>query len=176
MRLPDARRDIAWSSLTCSATRLPSPPSLAAHCVFRLTRIDRRSVPNQSLHDFTSGVTVARMKSGNPPGLLPGFHFIQRRLRRRPNKSRKMKIIGYSDKLSAAPGETISFMVNCELPTYTAEVVRIVCGDTNPQGPGVKEKVVKTPVNNTYKGRKQTIEAGSYVTIPSSPLLENLGS
>src|SRR5262249_53201293 len=77
---------------------------------------------------------------------------------------------------SAAPGETISFMVNCELPSYTAEVVRIICGDTNPQGPGVKEKVVKMPINNTYRGRKQTIEAGSYVTIPSSPLLENLGS
>ncbi|HEV8718505.1 MAG TPA: N,N-dimethylformamidase beta subunit family domain-containing protein [Candidatus Binatia bacterium] len=87
-----------------------------------------------------------------------------------------MKITGYGDKLSAAPGETIRFMVNCELPRYTAEVVRIICGDTNPKGPGVKEKVVKTPVNNTYKGRKQTIEAGSYVTIPSSPLLENLGS
>jgi N,N-dimethylformamidase len=87
-----------------------------------------------------------------------------------------MKITGYSDKLSAAPGETVKFMVNCELPTYTAEVVRIVCGDTNPKGPGVTEKVVKTPINKTYKGRKQTIEAGSYATIPSSPFLENLGS
>lgn len=85
-----------------------------------------------------------------------------------------MKITGYCDKLSAAPGETIQFMVNCELPTYTVDVVRIVCGDTNPAGPGVKEKVVKTPVSKTYKGRKQTIEAGSYVMIPSSPLLENL--
>ncbi len=85
-----------------------------------------------------------------------------------------MKITGYCDKLSAAPGETIQFMVNCELPTYTVDVVRIICGDTNPAGPGVKEKVVKTPVSKTYKGRKQTIEAGSYVMIPSSPLLENL--
>src|SRR5713226_122512 len=86
----------------------------------------------------------------------------------------EMKITGYCDKLSATPGETIQFMVNCELPTYTADVVRIICGDTNPAGPGVKEKVVKTPVSKTYKGRKQTIEAGSYVTIPSSPLMENL--
>jgi N,N-dimethylformamidase beta subunit-like, C-terminal/Concanavalin A-like lectin/glucanases superfamily len=87
-----------------------------------------------------------------------------------------MKITGYGDKLSATPGETIKFMVNCELPAYTVEVVRIICGDTNPAGPGVKEKVVKTPVNKTYKGRKQTIEVGSYVTIPSNPLLENLES
>ncbi len=92
------------------------------------------------------------------------------------NEEEKMRITGYCDKLSAAPGETIKFMVNCELSAYTAEVVRIICGDTNPQGPGVKEKVVKTPVNKTYKGRKQAIEAGSYVVIPSTPLLESLGS
>ncbi len=80
-----------------------------------------------------------------------------------------MKITGYSDKLSAAPGETVKFMVNCELPTYTADIVRIICGDTNPAGPGVKEKVVRTAVSKTYKGRKQAIEAGT-------PLLDNLES
>ena len=87
-----------------------------------------------------------------------------------------MKITGYCNKLSGASGETIKFMVNCELPTYRVDVVRIICGDTNPQGPGVKEKVVRTPINKTYKGRKQAIEAGSYVVIPNSPLLENLES
>ena len=87
-----------------------------------------------------------------------------------------MKITGYADTLSAAPGETISFMVNCELPRYRVEVVRIICGDTNPAGPGVKEHVVKTPVSKTYTGRRQTIEAGSYVTIPNRPPLEALDS
>ena len=87
-----------------------------------------------------------------------------------------MKITGYADKLSAAPGETISFMVNCELPRYRVEVVRIICGDTNPAGPGVKEQAVKTPVSKTYAGRRQTIEAGSYVTIPTRPPLEDLDS
>jgi N,N-dimethylformamidase beta subunit-like protein/concanavalin A-like lectin/glucanase superfamily protein len=87
-----------------------------------------------------------------------------------------MKITGYSDKISAAPGETLSFMVNCELPTYQAEIVRIICGDSNPAGPGVKEKVVKTSANKTYKGRKQGIEAGSYVTIPHSAVLAHLES
>lgn len=87
-----------------------------------------------------------------------------------------MKITGYSDKLSAAPGETIKFMVNCELPTYAVDVVRIICGDTNPAGPGVKEKVVRTPVSKTYKGRKQAIETGSYAIIPGSPVLDSLES
>ncbi|MCS6925707.1 MAG: LamG domain-containing protein [Candidatus Binatia bacterium] len=87
-----------------------------------------------------------------------------------------MKVIGYSDKLSAAPGETVRFMVHCQLPTYRVDIVRVICGDTNPQGPGVKEQVVKTPVNKTYRGRRQTIETGSYVTIPHCPLLETLNS
>lgn len=87
-----------------------------------------------------------------------------------------MKITGYSDKVSVRAGETLSFMVNCELPSYEVEVVRIICGDTNPEGPGVKEKVVKTPIDGSYKGRKQIIEAGSYVTIPTNPVLENLDS
>jgi N,N-dimethylformamidase len=87
-----------------------------------------------------------------------------------------MKITGYSDKISVLPGETIQFMVNCELPTYQAEIVRIICGDTNPAGPGVKEKVINTLANKTYKGRKQVIESGSYITVPNHPLLENLQS
>src|SRR5262245_23129105 len=87
-----------------------------------------------------------------------------------------MKITGYSDKISALPGESIKFMVNCELPTYQAEIVRIICGDTNPTGPGVKEKIINTPANKTYKGRKQSIESGSYISIPTHPLLENLQS
>lgn len=87
-----------------------------------------------------------------------------------------MRITGYSDKVSARAGETISFMVNCELPSYDVEVVRIICGDVNPAGPGVKEKVVKTAIDGSYKGRTQTIESGSYVTIPTNPVLETLDS
>ena len=87
-----------------------------------------------------------------------------------------MRITGYSDKISVRPGETIQFMVNCELPRYKAEIVRIVCGDLNPAGPGVKEQVVQTAANKSYKGRRQTIEFGSYVTIPSRSTLEKLTS
>ena len=91
-------------------------------------------------------------------------------------RSEKMKITGYSDKISVRPGETIQFMVNCELPRYKVEIVRLICGDLNPAGPGVKEQVVQTAANTSYPGRKQTIEAGSYVTIPDRPLLGQLNS
>jgi len=76
-----------------------------------------------------------------------------------------MKITGYADKISARPGETVHFMVNCELPEYRAEVVRIVCGDENPAGPGVKERRVRTAADGVYPGRRQTIESGSYAVV-----------
>ncbi|MBM3944302.1 MAG: LamG domain-containing protein [SAR202 cluster bacterium] len=82
-----------------------------------------------------------------------------------------MDVIGYSDRLGVRPGETIKFMVSSNKPTYKAEVVRLVHGDTNPKGPGFKEKAVKTSVSGEYKGRKQAIPLGSYAIVGHSPLL-----
>ena len=88
-----------------------------------------------------------------------------------------MKITGYADKISAAPGETIKFMVNSEAgKRYRADIVRVICGDENPDGPGYQEKVVKTATNGTYKSRKQVIHAGSFVEIGASDMLDGLES
>ena len=84
-----------------------------------------------------------------------------------------LKITGYSDRLYCRPGQSIEFKVNCELATYRADIVHIICGDTNPDGPGVKEVVIATPVNGDYPGRPQTISAGSYVEVPNVPALES---
>ena len=87
-----------------------------------------------------------------------------------------LKITGYSDQISVAPGDSIKFMVNCEHPEYQAKIVRVVSGDLNPEGPGVIEEIIDTPANGTYPGRKQEIYAGSYAMVPSSAPLESLGS
>ncbi len=84
-----------------------------------------------------------------------------------------LTLTGYSDLLYCRPGDTIGFKVNCAAaPQYLAEIVRIVCGDTNPDGPGVKETVVDTPANGVYPGRPQDIKAGSYVAVPDAPALQ----
>ncbi len=87
-------------------------------------------------------------------------------------------IVGYSDKISATPGEAIKFMVSCTgAKSYRAEFVRIIHGDTNPAGPGYKEEKIKAPaLAKTFPGRKQEIHAGSYVAIPDSPLFHDLSS
>ena len=83
-------------------------------------------------------------------------------------------IVGYSDRLSVRPGETVRFMVSCERPAYRADIVRLIHGDPNPEGPGFKEEVVPTPINGDYPGREQIIRTGSYAMVPDAPILQPL--
>lgn len=82
-----------------------------------------------------------------------------------------MRLTGYSDKFSVHPGDTIKFYVNCAGPAeYSAEIVHLIHGDTNPRGPGVIEPSVLADVNKTYKGRRQIIHSGSYGYVADTPL------
>ncbi len=86
-------------------------------------------------------------------------------------------IVGYSDRIYCRPGDTVSFKVSCEsVAGYDAEIVRLVCGDDNPKGPGVKEVAFKTAIDGHYAGRKQKIHAGSYVVVPDAPALRRVES
>ena len=82
-----------------------------------------------------------------------------------------MQIVGYSDRLSAQPGDTLKFMVSCELPAYRADIVRLIHGNTDPNGPGFKEELIPSPVSGEHPGRKQAIHSGSHVIVPDSPVL-----
>src|SRR3954463_14823039 len=86
-----------------------------------------------------------------------------------------MQIVGYADRFSIAPGETIRFMVSSELPSYHAEIIRLIHGDPNPAGPGVKEEILQTAVGGDYPGRVQALPRGSHVLV-DAPALGQLGS
>jgi N,N-dimethylformamidase beta subunit-like protein/concanavalin A-like lectin/glucanase superfamily protein len=88
----------------------------------------------------------------------------------------RMGIVGYADHLSAQPGDTIAFMVSSAAPRYRADIVRIIHGDINPKGPGMKETVVDTPVNREYAGRHQVLPMGSHVTVADNAALRLSGS
>jgi N,N-dimethylformamidase len=82
---------------------------------------------------------------------------------------RTLGITGYADRISVRPGETIRFMVSLETPArYRADLVRVVCGDCNPKGPGYKEVEIASPANGEYQGRHQPIRAGSYAIVPGA--------
>ena len=89
-----------------------------------------------------------------------------------------LTILGYGDQLSVRPGETIRFMVSCEdhAPTFHADVVRLVCSDDSPAGPGYKELEVESPVNRDYPGRRQHAYGGSYVMVPASAAIRTMAS
>jgi N,N-dimethylformamidase len=77
------------------------------------------------------------------------------------------RIIGYSDPLTARPGNTVRFMVSCEVPDYRATLVRLIHGDLDPRGPGFKADAcdVELPGGGRYQGRVQQIRSGSYVEV-----------
>ena len=76
-----------------------------------------------------------------------------------------MKIVGYSDRFSVRPGQTIRFMVSSEVPTYRAEIMRLRHTDANPKGPGLKCETLQTSVDGEYPGRHQAIHSGSYAAV-----------
>ena len=86
-----------------------------------------------------------------------------------------MKIVGYGNRLSVQPGETIRFMVSCQAPAYRAEIVRLIHGDDNPKGPGVKSEPVAAPSNGRYPGRVQALHRGSYLIVSDPSALDFAG-
>jgi N,N-dimethylformamidase len=86
------------------------------------------------------------------------------------------KIAGYSDEISVAPGERLRFMVSCEpgVDQYHAEIVRLISGDRQPDGPGYRDEPLATTVTGDYQGRPQETFCGSYAVVPHGPAFEGL--
>ncbi len=79
-----------------------------------------------------------------------------------------LNIVGYSDKFTVAPGETITFHVSSyKSESYEPDIVRLIHGDTNPEGPGYKEQLIKSGLPKSLPGKPQEIHIGSYGVIPN---------
>ncbi len=75
-------------------------------------------------------------------------------------------LLGYADRLSGRPGDTIAFKVSSRLAEdFDARLVRIICADPNPDGPGLIEEEVAADFAGRYPSREQTFHPGSYVSI-----------
>jgi N,N-dimethylformamidase len=71
-------------------------------------------------------------------------------------------LIGYVDRFSARPGETVAVKVSSELgDPYRADFVRLIHGDANPAGPGLKFEEVPASFAGTYRSRSQPLHLGS---------------
>jgi N,N-dimethylformamidase len=81
-----------------------------------------------------------------------------------------LKIAGYPDRYSVAPGETIAFKLSVEEGDgFDARLVKVVHGDCNPEGPGLKLVHVPMSIDGRHPGRRQRIDAGSCMVVDAMP-------
>jgi N,N-dimethylformamidase len=80
-------------------------------------------------------------------------------------------VVGYADKISVKPGESVSVAVSTKAASYTAQLMRVQHGDVNPQGPGLKETPVPSSIDGTHPGSDQRLHLGSYVRVDNPPEL-----
>ena len=78
----------------------------------------------------------------------------------------EIHLAGYCDRFSARPGERLDIMVSAE-GTDRAELqlVRLIHGDENPEGPGFVEREVDAAVNGTHAVARQHTQLGSFVRV-----------
>ena len=78
----------------------------------------------------------------------------------------EIHLAGYCDRFSARPGERLDIMVSAEgTDRVELQLVRLIHGDENPEGPGFVEREVDAPVNGTYPVTRQHIQLGSFVRV-----------
>ncbi len=87
-----------------------------------------------------------------------------------------LKIVGYADRLSVRPSERIEFKISCEdaTPRYQAKLLRLICGDDRPEGPGFKALEIPAACSGSYPARQQRIITGSCIHIPADQLPHDL--
>ena len=80
------------------------------------------------------------------------------------------RVMGYADRWSVAPGETIRFMVSLlGGARYAAQIVRLRQPEAGPHATPFAPEPVDAPCNGTHAGRLQTIPFGSLAVVPPSP-------
>ncbi len=86
-----------------------------------------------------------------------------------------LKLAGYADRLSVRPGETISFKLsNATGAPVKAELVRVICADPNPAGPGIRgEKLAVEFPEMTVA--EHPVPRGSHGTVDLGDTLAGLG-
>lgn len=83
-----------------------------------------------------------------------------------------MKIVGYADRWSAQPGQSLRVMVSADVPRYHARLVRLIHGDPNSAGPGYKEEAIAASFEGWYDGRMQAYFPGSFAVVPDAEPLQ----
>jgi N,N-dimethylformamidase len=81
-----------------------------------------------------------------------------------------MPVTGYLDRFSHRPGERFQARVSAAAGgEVRARLVRVISGDPNPAGPGLRFEDLSRRLDLTFPGRRQPIHAGSHAVVPRAP-------
>ena len=81
----------------------------------------------------------------------------------------QVSVTGYTDKPSVVEGETVSFYVTADNATQAqVDIVRLIHGDENPEGPGFQEEVVLSDFSGIKPVKKQFVDLGNAIRVPDS--------
>lgn len=87
------------------------------------------------------------------------------------------RVMGYCDRWSCAPGETVRFMVSTiDADGYEAQLVRLKQPDAGPQATKFAPEKIAAPFNGPHAGRHQPIPAGGLAAVPAHPAFAPAGS
>ena len=78
----------------------------------------------------------------------------------------QIKLFAYTNKMSAKPGDTVTFHVNADgTDSAEAQLVRLIHGDQHPDGPGFIEEEIACEANGSWAVKKQYTQVGSYLEV-----------
>ncbi|MGH7154405.1 MAG: N,N-dimethylformamidase beta subunit family domain-containing protein, partial [Acetobacteraceae bacterium] len=87
------------------------------------------------------------------------------------------QVMGYCDRWSVVPGETVRFMVSClDGDRYSARIVRLKQPDAGPLATRFEPELIDAPCNGGRSGRLQRIPIGSLAAVPAHAALAPGGS
>ncbi len=82
------------------------------------------------------------------------------------------RVMGYADRWSVAPGETVRFMVSClGADRFDTQIVRLKQPDAGPLATPFDPEPIPAPCNGTHGGQYQSIPVGSFGVVPAIPAL-----
>lgn len=85
-------------------------------------------------------------------------------------------VLGYAWPMIVSPGEEVTFRLSsATLSSAEAAVVRVRCGDPDPNGPGLKFEAPGCAVDGTVALREQKLFPGSCAVVPDAPALHRAG-
>lgn len=82
----------------------------------------------------------------------------------------ELPITGYLDRFSHRPGERFAVKASVrDGGTARARLVRVISGDPNPVGPGLRVEDLSHRFDVGFDGCRQPVHAGSYAVVPRAP-------